>query len=339
MNTFTKISKSFILAALMVFGVVAAQAQDEESALSISGTVDTYYKYDFSENENRGTWFAEDQGSASIGMVDLLFEKTSGKASFVGEVAFGPRANGARATAPGAVQNLYVSYALSDALAITGGFMGTFVGYEVISPAANFNYSASYLFSNGPFQNAGVKLDYAISDKVGVMVGAFSSAWDSYTPIPGKGLDNFGAQLSISPVDGWDLYINYISGSAFKEFDITTGYQISDAFYLGLNVAQNMEYGDDPNAGFFGAAVYAQLAVSESASLGLRYENFAPEVEANFGMGSINSITLSGNLKAGDLTFIPEFRFDSSSQDDFLDGDGAATGSFAELIFAAVYSF
>jgi hypothetical protein len=35
---------------------------------------------------------------------------------------------------------------------------------------ANFHYSTSYLFTNGPFQNAGVKANYAISDKVGIMV-------------------------------------------------------------------------------------------------------------------------------------------------------------------------
>jgi hypothetical protein len=46
------------------------------------------------------------------------------------------------------------------------------IGYEVISPVANFHYSTSYLFTNGPFQNAGVKANYAISDKVGIMVGA-----------------------------------------------------------------------------------------------------------------------------------------------------------------------
>jgi hypothetical protein len=44
---------------------------------------------------------------------------------------------------------------------------------------ANFHYSTSYLFTNGPFQNAGVKANYAISDKV-IMVGAFNDAWNSY---------------------------------------------------------------------------------------------------------------------------------------------------------------
>jgi hypothetical protein len=57
------------------------------------------------------------------------------------------------------IQNLYATYAATDKLSFTAGYMGTFIGYEVISPLANFHYSTSYLFTNGPFQNAGVKLN------------------------------------------------------------------------------------------------------------------------------------------------------------------------------------
>jgi hypothetical protein len=58
--------------------------------------------------------------------------------------------------------------------------MATFVGYEVISPVGNFNYSTSYLFSAGPFQNAGLKATYAFSDKVSLMAGIFNDTWNSY---------------------------------------------------------------------------------------------------------------------------------------------------------------
>jgi hypothetical protein len=60
----------------------------------------------------------------------------------------------------------------------------------MISPVANFHYSTSYLFTNGPFQK--VKANYAISDKV-IMVGAFNDAWNSYKADPIKGLNAFGA--------------------------------------------------------------------------------------------------------------------------------------------------
>jgi hypothetical protein len=49
--------------------------------------------------------------------------------------------------------------------------------------------------------------------------------------------------------------------------------------------------------------------------------------------------TLSGNYKVGGLTFIPEFRIDTTSEDSFLDADGNATNMMPSLNLAAVYKF
>lgn len=331
--------------AVMVLGLfqVSVMAQDtEESELEISGSVDTYYTYDFSGVDNIGTSFANERNSVSVGMVDLMMTKTMGKASFVGEVAFGPRAS---SSAPGAIQNLYVSYAVSDGLTLTAGFMGTFVGYEVISPAANFNYSTSYLFSNGPFQNAGLKADISLGENAGLMVGIFQSAWDSYTSDPAYGVSELGAQLSLSPVDGWDVYLNYITGSLNGEIDLTTGYQVSDAVYVGLNVANRFKAGGDDEAGFVGFAGYLQFGVSETTTLGVRAESFSDSGSSAAYIGSagdessVFGLTFSANIKAGGLTFIPEFRVDSSSDDLFTDDAGAAKSSASQVTLAAVYSF
>ena len=135
--------KTILLSTLILTTTLfTVKAQDDESPLVISGSVDTYYKYDFSGMSNSLTSFADDQNSFSLGMANVILSKEVGKASFVADLAFGPRAD---QSAPGPIQNLYVSYALSEKVTVTGGFMGTFVGYEVISPVANFNYSTSYL--------------------------------------------------------------------------------------------------------------------------------------------------------------------------------------------------
>ena len=129
------------------------------------------------------------------------------------------------------IQNLYVTHQFSDAVSISAGYMGTFVGYEVISPASNFNYSTSHLFSWGPFQNAGVKLNFALSDKFGLMVGVFND-WNTYTDFTSS--KDLGLQLSYNVADGSDVYVNFIAGAdSGVEFDLTAGFQISDLFYLG----------------------------------------------------------------------------------------------------------
>src|SRR6476660_6217919 len=125
-----------------------AQETPETTPLVISGSGDLYYKYDFSKTANIPTSFATDQNSVSLGMLDIALKKTIKKISFVGEVSFGPRGqyqsipngDGADANAENSfhIQNLYASYAVSDKLSFTAGYMGTFIGYEVISPLGNF---------------------------------------------------------------------------------------------------------------------------------------------------------------------------------------------------------
>ena len=334
--------KLSLLILSFVFVAVVAKAQDEEDeGLQISGSVDTYWKYDFSGYPNIGTSFADEQNSVSIGMVDLALSQTIGKASFVGEISFGPRNESSVYGLN--IQNLYVSYALTDKLSLSGGYMGTFVGYEVISPAGNFNYSTSYLFTNGPFQNAGIKADYAISDKVGIMVGLFND-WNVLQDV--NGVSDFGAQLSVSPVDGWDIYFNFITGAhemAFytdkpgnvTEFDITTGYQISDAFYLGLNFATaSAKFNDDSEDGFTGIALYPQYAFSDAVALGLRYENFSWKEGTTY-----NAFTITLPVTTGALTFMPEFRMDTADQETFLDSDMGFVKSASQFLLAAVYAF
>ena len=336
--------KFTLLGILLYISGLSAMAQDEDSpGLTISGSVDTYYKYDLSGASQIGTSFAGAQNSIGIGMVDIALSQTWGKASFVGEVAFGPRAD---ASAPGPVQNLYISYAFNDLITVTGGFMGTFIGYEVISPAANFNYSTSYLFSNGPFQNGGIKVDFAFSEKVGLMLGIFNN-FDSYTN-DGSGLD-LGAQLYLMPVEGWDLYLNFVSSDdSGTEIDITTTYQAGDRLLIGLNAAKRTrgnffveDEGDGVN--FSGIAGYLNYSISDPVALGLRYEYFHDDNGVIFGIASestnVNAITLSANIHAGPITLIPEYRIDMGSMDIFSNSNGDPTPNASQVLIAAVYAF
>ncbi|WP_426667756.1 porin [Mucilaginibacter sp. McL0603] len=325
-------------------GKVGTTASPTDPPLIFSGSVDTYWKYDFSKTGNIPTSFASDQNSVSIGMIDLGLKKKVGKAAFVGEMSFGPRSDQSIPTSGYHIQNLYVSYDVTDKFNLTAGYMATFIGYEVISPVGNFNYSTSYLFTNGPFQNAGFKATYAFSDKVSLMAGIFNNYWNTYTsfrPVgegTGSGdVSTFGAQLMIAPVKGWTAYLNVASGPySGTELDLTTAYQITDAFKLGLNAADfSTSHGGD---GFSGVALYPQLAVSKVVTFGLRGEYFDYK---NNG-GNVKALTITSNIKAGPLTIIPEIRFDKKSDDfpyTFVNSSNLSTNNASQFLIAAVYAF
>jgi hypothetical protein len=337
--------KKLLSAIFTIASSACAFAQEAPtSPLEFSGSVDTYFKYDFAKQPNITTSFASDHNSVSLGMIDLVLKKKTGKASFVGEISFGPRgqtqsipdeaANGSSFH----IQNLYVNYDFTDQFSMTAGYMGTFIGYEVISPVGNFNYSTSYLFTSGPFQNAGIKATYKFSDKVSLMAGLFND-WNVYSA--SRGVSSIGGQLMVSTVEGWTAYLNVLSGLSGYGYgtieDLTTSYQITDKFKLGLNAA-NYDV-DNDGGGYAGVALYPQYAVADAVTLGLRGEYFKTKDVGTTAGTAFTSVTLTANIKSGGLTFIPEVRLDHNKDLPFVKSNGAAVPNAGQFSLAAVYAF
>ncbi|MEM9929830.1 MAG: outer membrane beta-barrel protein [Bacteroidota bacterium] len=347
-----------------VLATEAEEAEEEEPGFSFSGYVDAYYQANFSTSGSAdeaplvfGSSFTEFANTFGVGNVNLLAEKTMGKVSFVGQVGFGPRAVGANSDSnsdfPGlnfasTVQQLFVTYAPSESVTFTLGNFGTFVGYEVIDAPANMNYSMSYLFSNGPFYHTGLKVDFAIADGFGAMVGVFNDTDSKVDVIGGK---HVGAQLS-AETGGLSAYLNFLYGveaedvldeEDLTEFqvDLTATLEVSETFMLGLNASSYSTSVDGmAGGGFFGTALYATAGLSETADLSFRGEYFgntaAEGVTAD--QPSVIALTASGNFKVGDLRIIPELRFDTGSNG-FTFGDDASDESAFAFLLAGVYSF
>jgi hypothetical protein len=273
--------------------------------------------------------------------------QTVGKASFVGEFSFGPRSFKSIPTFQVDanddininIQNLYITYAFTEKISMTAGYMSTFVGYEIISPVSNFNYSTSYLFSAGPFQNAGLKLDWTILDNLSIMVGVFND-WNVYQDF--NGISDFGAQVYWAPVEGWDLFVNFVTGNPSGTIiDLTTSYQITDNFFLGFNAADYSA--TDDGGGYSGYALYPQFAFSDLFSLGWRSEYFKTksytEEQETIASENVFSNTITGNFTMGPMRFLAEYRIDGASSDFFNDKDSNPTSSASQFLLAAIYAF
>ena len=322
-NLSSFITLSALVAFLVFGGLTSAQAQ-EEPTFSVSGSVDSYYR---SAEYAPGTSFANLNGF-SLGMANIVLSYEGEKHGFVADLVYGPRGADAVFNSTGSsniVNQLYVYYNVSDSFTLTLGNFNTFLGYEVISPVGNFNYSTSYMFSNGPFSHTGLKADFALSDDVSLMLGVLNST--DYTESQPVGDDYmFGAQLGL-----YGQYINFLSGglSNVSQIDFTGGIDISDSFFLGVNATS---YEDDGGE-WSGVAIYPQLSMSDSFALGIRYENFDIKDTNTF-----SSFTLTGSYTSGNLTIKPEIRIDSADEKVSTwsaDGDD----SLSSFVLAAIYSF
>ncbi|WP_375446707.1 outer membrane beta-barrel protein [uncultured Fibrella sp.] len=367
---------------------------DDTGKFTFSGYLDTYYFGNFNNpksqsnlglnGEGVGNARAFDQkaGQFGIGLVQAKAVYTADKVDAVMDLTFGPFADlgnygnftgplGAGSTAL-AIKQAYIVLKATPKLSFTAGQFGTHIGYEVIDAPVNYNYSLSNLFNNGPFYHIGLKAQYAFSDKAYLMVGLVNNVDNLIDNNKKKGLIG---QLFVSPVTGWNVYLNAIvSNEASKDipnatgtgiavkaddasyslFDLTTTYQITSKFFLGLNAAAGSQTGDYQGYGgttsaktWGGAAIYSNYAFTDKFGLGIRYETFdnkngARALTDAAGLGaSVNSITITGNLTGanGHVLLKPEFRIDSYSANKFQMNDGTLSKSQATLGMAAIFKF
>jgi len=327
-----KTIKKTIYVMLLVFATTNLFAQ-EEKKFSLSGSVDGYYQTNLSASDNQaqsfGTSFADELGFA-LGMANAIIEYEGEKVGAVIDLTFGPR--GEAATGGYNLNQLYVYWGVSENTTLTMGRFNTYLGYEVISPIGNFNYSTSYLFSNGPFSHVGLKADFALSEDVSLML-AFMNVTDVNNNLTGA--YSAGAQLGFK---GQYLNLYYDNGEALGfEVDYTGGFDLTDSFFLGINAA----YADNEGDGFYGAAIYPQLATSDTFSIGLRGEYFGQFMDGVDDDNTVFATTLTGSISIENLTIKPELRLDTwgNGLEPYADSNGMASDNLSSFLIAAVYSF
>lgn len=374
------------------------EKEQDEKTFTLSGSIDTYFHSSFGvQNPYYGganapaTAFADLKGFG-LGMANLIGSYSGEKVGFVADLVFGPRGRAAVFnSSQGIVNQMYAYYKLSDKVTLNLGQFNTFLGYEVISPAVNFNYSTSYMFSWGPFSHTGLRADFDLGGGTVAKLAVMNPTdLVEFNPVNtytiggqlGHTNDMGGVWLNViyGDQDGTlqvndDPYVRDENGNPLEfvtsagslfQADVTTGWSLSDKFYLGLNTSYqtvapgegfvaegDIKDSDGDAATFFGVALYPKITLSESFALGLRAEYLdvtnghlgifgtdKQDVLGNeIGKGSVMEFTLSGNYKVGGLTFIPELRIDKTSENSFLDADGKATDMMPGLNLAAVYKF
>ena len=322
------------LSLLLVATTLFAQedANTLEKKFAFEGSVDAYHRTNLTapndENQIAPTTSFANTAGFSLGMGNIIASYEKGRVGAVADLVFGPRGEEASATV---LNQLFAFYNISENTKLTLGKFNTFLGYEVIAPAGNFNYSTSYLFSNGPFSHTGIKADFTLSEDFSLMLGVFNQT--DVTEFNPDGSYAVGAQLGYS---GQFLNLLYDDAGLGFEVDYTGGFDASDDFFIGINAA----YADNNGEGFYGVDLYPQYGLSDTFTIGLRGEYFQTQSESVDDDPSIIGLTLTGSLVIDeDLIIKPEFRFDSSSEDDFIDTDLVATKSLGSFVLAAIYKF
>ena len=332
----------------------------------------------------------------ALGLVQMKLGYSNRKSEVVVDLTFGPNAemgnfrntagafNSYRPQSPygaalygtsAAIKQAYFTYRATPKLSFTVGQFGTHIGYEVIDAPLNYHYSLSNLFNNGPFYHVGLKTAYAFNDHTSLMLGVVNN-WDNLTD-DNKQKSVIG-QFSFKPLSTWTVYLNYIGGSGDdtylnslvasgtlpggcgnytrQMFDLTTNYQVTPKFCLGLNAAYGRynfatesaaetefcaaRYGSTtPDWG--GVALYTNYAFSDVVGLGVRYEYFEDQHAVRYLQTRNHSVTVTAPiaLAANKLLVKPEFRFDTAPGKYYENALGQGTATQTTLGVAFIYKY
>jgi len=353
------------LLSLLASGIVCAQdSTGKKGNLTISGSADAYYRFNFQNAKDSGhtnnyTSFTNSQNSFELGMASIKADYSIGKVEGVIDLGFGRRAeefsyndgdldhgkNGFLTLA--AVKQLYLSYAASSKVKFTMGKWFTHVGYEVPDAYANRNYSMDYMFSYGPFSHTGIKLDVTANSNVGFMVGIANPTDFTSASFAKK---NFIAQIHLTTtntkVNG---YLNYVGGkdlsdATVNQFDAVITGTVSGKFSVGYNgTVKSVKPNGGSSDSWWGSALYLNFDPSSKLGITARGEYFDDKNGvAGFGTGIFDA-TLSFDIHIDNLTIIPEFRLDAAKDPIFFKNDDPSSSPSAKstgtLILAATYHF
>ena len=345
-----------ITAPCIVFFTSAFSQTDSTApanALTISGSVDAYYRYNFAnakdlEATNNLTSFTNSHNSFELGMASVKVSYAAKKMGAVADLGFGSRASEFSYNEDGAlaaIKQAYVYYAPSDHVKFSMGKWATHLGYELLDPQLNRNYSMSYMFSYGPFSHTGLKVDFTLDGGFGIMAGV-ANPTDYLSASFAK--KNFIAQVSKTS-EKVNAYLNYVGGkdlddNSINQFGLSLTAKVSDKFGLGYDgTVKSVKPSGGSSDSWWGSALYLNFDPSEKVGITARGEYFSDKKDVIGFNTSIFATTLSFDIKpVPGLLIIPEFRLDAAKDASFYKKDDALTASAkstASFILAAIVSF
>jgi hypothetical protein len=357
--------RKLLVTTLALCSLFIARAQDSAKkaapTVAFTGSADAYYRYNFNnppaQPYNSPTSFTHSNNSFELGMASIRADASFGKASATVDLGFGPRAAefsyNEVGTSSVAIKQLYVSYAASPAIKFTIGTWGTHIGYEVLDAYLNRNYSMSYMFTNGPFSQTGVKADISLGGKSSLMVGISNPTdFRSASNMPKTAIAQFA---TASKDDKFKLYLNFEGGAqsdlkSTTQGDIVINYNPSSTLGLGFNgTVQGVKSrassdADFVNSTWWGSALYVNVDPSTLFGFTVRGEYIGnPDGWITNGngasLGNVFAGTLSGNFRIDNLTIIPEIRIDAAQNSAFYKNATETTASTVSAILAVTYHF
>jgi hypothetical protein len=340
----------FSFSLLSLEGFCQTDSIKKINPFSVSGSVDVYYRNAFSKDKdanNNFTSFTNSNQLVQLGMASAKVDFTKQQFFATIDLGYGKRAEEFSYNDKGVLANIkqaYIAYNVSERLKLSAGKWATHVGYELLDAPLNRNYSMSYGFSYGPFFHTGLKADFAINSRSGLMLGIANPTDNINSNGAYKVLIGQYNQKMFN--DKTVVYINYQGGktgveSSYTQWDLVLTNALNEKLALNYNGTVFMTKNSGKKSIWKSNAFYVNYDPNSKIGLTYRSEFFYDKNAISAGAFATNIFanTLSMNYKINKFTLVPELRLESAKAPIYFNKAGDPTSKSASFILAAIYKF
>ena len=249
------------------------------------------------------------------------------------------------------VKQGFASWYATESLSIDLGFFDTVYGAEVADEWLNVNYTRGALyFLMQPFNHTGLRVNYAVSDTVGLKFLVVNGNFDFADVSDLNEVPAFGAQVTLAPSDNVFLAVGYATQAEAGNndwghfIDVVATIGLTDSMKLVLNADLRfnpMLPGDTTDALYFGASAALGIDVTDDIAIGARveylYGGSANGAYSTMGAESLITVTPTFRYTPGDNVILTlEPRLDWANEDIFATRDGVADTNMSINILAGL---
>lgn len=294
-----KISSNFILWTLLFAhqAFAAEGSQPEQSNLSVSGYLESYYLHDFNRPSNNlrpGFTYSHnvtDKPSINLGFIKVNFNSERVRANLAVGSGTYMRAN--YAMEPKDLQKLFeanIGLKLSDTIWLDAGIMPSHIGFESATGLDNWTVTRSILADNSPYFETGLRFSYTSEDGQWYASGLILNGWQRIQRPDGSTTPAIGHQLTYKPNSKITLNSSSYIGNDKSDEDrkiryfhnFYGQYQLNDQWGLITGFDIGAEQADKNSSRYnvwFTPIIIAKYTYSDKLSLSARAEYYQDKDE------------------------------------------------------------
>lgn len=299
---------------LSIVNSVSAQTDSTKNPLTISGYVETYYSYDFSNpsDHNRPGFVyshnRHNEVNLNLGFIKAAYATDKVRANLA--LMTGTYANANLAAEPGVLKNIFeanvgVKISKKKNLWVDAGIFASHIGFESAIGKDCWNLTRGILADNSPYYESGAKISYTSDNEKWFISGLVLNGWQRIQRVDGNNTPALGHQITWTPNKKVKLNSSSFVGSDspdssrqmryfhnfYGQFQLTDKLGLIFGFDIG---AQQKSKGSSDYNIWYTPNLIAKFSPNNKVSIAARAEYYADPSGVIISTGTVNGFQTYG---------------------------------------------